>query len=228
MSQIYGYVRILNAKQSQTRQKKNIEEAYPGARIFEEDLASGQNEEQPKLQEILHLVKPQDTIVFDSVSRMCRDADQCFHLYENLFNKNISLVFLKQPYLNTETFLSALNAHMLSAGDKTGRTAGQIGYYLTELVKIQVRIALEQEEKETEELHKRTREGIEQARQAGKQIGQKQGAHLVTKKSIQAKELIRRENRDFGGSLNDLETIELARISRKTFYKYKKEIASEQ
>ena len=63
-------------------------------------------------------------------------------------------------------------------------------------------------------------------RLAGKQIGQKPGTHLVTKKSIAAKEIIMKHNKSFGGSLNDIETIRQAGITRKTFYKYKKELLS--
>ena len=45
----------------------------------------------------------------------------------------------------------------------------------------------EQSEKEVQDLHRRTAEGIETARLRGKQIGQKQGTKLTTKKSIEAK-----------------------------------------
>ena len=41
------------------------------------------------------------------------------------------------------------------------------------------------------------------------------------------KEIILKHNKTFGGSLNDLETITQAGITRKTFYKYKKELLSE-
>ena len=36
-------------------------------------------------------------------------------------------------------------------------------------------------------------------------------------------EIVLKHNKTFGGSLNDAETIKLAGISRKTFYKYKNE-----
>ena len=67
-------------------------------------------------------------------------------------------------------------------------------------------------------------EGIETARLAGKRIGQQAGARLVTKKSLASKEIILKHNKTFGGSLNDIETIRQTGISRKTFYKYKKEL----
>ena len=92
--------------------------------------------------------------------------------------------------------------------------------------KEQIRLAFEQAEKEVQDLHQRTAEGIETARLAGKQIGQKPGTRLVTKKSVAAKEIILKHNKAFGGSLNDIETIRQAGITRKTFYKYKKELLS--
>ena len=61
----------------------------------------------------------------------------------------------------------------------------------------------------------------------GKQIGQKPGIKLTTKKSVAAKDIIQKHNKSFGGSLNDVETIRQAGISRKTFYKYKRELLEE-
>ena len=36
-----------------------------------------------------------------------------------------------------------------------------------------------------------------------------------------------KHNQDFGGSLNDIETMKQAGISKKTFYKYKNELKKE-
>ena len=49
-------------------------------------------------------------------------------------------------------------------------------------------------------------------------------AHVVTKKSIKAKEIIKRVSRDFDGNLTDAEVSELVGIARNTYYKYKKEL----
>ena len=104
----------------------------------------------------------------------------------------------------------------------------QINKYLLLLAKEQIRLAFEQSEKEVHDLRQRTREGLQTAKLAGKQIGQIQGQKLVTKKSIAAKEIIQKHNKAFGGSLNDAETIRQTGISKKTFYKYKKELLSSQ
>lgn len=103
-----------------------------------------------------------------------------------------------------------------------------INKYLLLLAKEQIKLAFEQSEKEVHDLRQRTREGLQTAKLAGKQIGQIQGQKLVTKKSIAAKEIIQKHNKAFGGSLNDAETIRQTGISKKTFYKYKKELLSSQ
>ena len=69
--------------------------------------------------------------------------------------------------------------------------------------------------------------GIETARLNGKQIGQFPGRTYETKKSKAAKRIIMKHNQDFGGSLNDIETMKQAGISKKTFYKYKNELQME-
>lgn len=93
-----------------------------------------------------------------------------------------------------------------------------------ELAKEQIRIAFEQAQKEVSDLRQRTREGIETARLNGKQIGHPKGMTYETRKAKAAKEVIRKHNKSFGGSLTDAETMKQAGISRKSFYKYKREI----
>ena len=55
-------------------------------------------------------------------------------------------------------------------------------------------------------------------------IGLPAGTKLVTKKSVEAKRLIRKYSRDFEGSLSDKECIVLIGISRGSYYKYKQEL----
>ena len=81
-----------------------------------------------------------------------------------------------------------------------------------------------QAEKEVEDLHQRTREGIQTARLNGKQIGQRTGAKLTTKKSIATKEVILKHSKDFGGTLADIDVMKLTGLARNTYYKYKREL----
>ena len=82
----------------------------------------------------------------------------------------------------------------------------------------------EQAEKEVTDLHQRTKEGIETARLQGKQIGLAKGTKLTTKKSISTKEKILKYSKDFQGTLNDSDCIQLLGIARNTYYKYKREL----
>ena len=81
---IYGYARISTPQQSIQRQIRNILEQYPDARIFEEVFTGTKFQGRKELDKLLKLVKADDTIVFDSVSRMSRSADEGAALYEEL------------------------------------------------------------------------------------------------------------------------------------------------
>lgn len=223
---IYGYCRISTAKQSVERQIRNIKAAYTDALIIQEAY-TGTTTDRPGWNKLYRRVKSDDVIVFDSVSRMSRDADEGFSLYEELYNKGVELVFLKEPHINTATYKKALQNNVSLTGTNVDFILEGVNKYLMALAKEQIIIAFEQSEKEVMDLHQRTKEGIETARMNGKQIGQKQGAKLNVKKAVTAKEIIRKHNKDFGGSLSNEETWELAKISKMTFYKYKKELMQE-
>ena len=223
---VYGYCRISTKKQSIERQIRNINAVYPEAKIVTEAY-SGTTLNRTEWNKLYKTAKAGDTIVFDSVSRMSRNAEEGFNLYEELFNKGIELVFLKEPHINTETYKKAKHSNITLTGTNVDYILEGVNKYLMVLAKEQIRLAFEQSEKEVEDLHQRTKEGIETARLNGKQIGQKQGAKLVTKKSVEAKEQIKKHSKDFNGSLSDVDCMKLTRLARNTYYKYKRELKEE-
>ena len=220
---VYGYCRISTKKQSIERQIRNIKAKYDDA-VLVEEAYSGTTTNRPAWNKLYKKVKSGDTIVFDSVSRMSRNADEGFKLYEDLYSKGVELVFLKEPHINTSTYKKALQNNIAMTGTNVDYILNGVNKYLMSLAKEQIRIAFEQSEKEVEDLHQRTREGIATARLNGKQIGQRQGAKLTTKKSIEAKKQIRKYSKDFDGHLNDVDCIKMTGIARNTFYKYKREL----
>lgn len=224
MSRQYGYCRISTGKQNIERQVRNIQSTFPDAIIVKEVYTGTKFQGRKELDKILNIVTVGDTIIFDSVSRMSRSAGEGFHLYEELFKKGINLVFLKEPHINTDTYKKAMMNQVAMTGDKVDFILEGVNKYLMELAKEQIRIAFEQAEKEVADLHQRTKEGIETARLNGKQIGQAKGTTYETQKAKVAKDIIRRHNKSFGGSLTDTETMKQAGISRKSFYKYKREL----
>lgn len=113
-------------------------------------------------------------------------------------------------------------------GEDTDLIFQGINAYLLRLAAKQIKLAFEQAQKEVDDLHQRTKEGIQTAKLNGKQIGQKQGAKLTTQKSVTAKKFILKNSRTFNGSLDDKECIGYLKIAPNTFYKYKKELRAEQ
>lgn len=224
---IYGYCRISSSRQSIERQVRNIKNDYQGAVIIEEIFTGTKTYERKKLQQLLKKVKPGDTIVFDSVSRMSRDAEEGFRLYEELYHKGINLVFLKEPHINTDTYKNTLASSVPLTGTEVDFILEGINKYLLALAKEQIKLAFLQAEKEVQDLKQRTREGLITAKLNGKQIGCVKGTKLTTKKSIEAKKQIRKYSKDFEGTLKDTEVMKLIGISRNSYYKYKRELNME-
>ncbi len=179
------------------------------------------------MDKLLKHIRKGDTVKYDSVSRMSRNADEGFSMYEKLFHEEINLIFLKEPHINTDVYKKALKSAVRMTGTSVDLILEGVNKYLMALAKEQIRLAFSQAEKEVKDLHQRTKEGIETARLNGKQIGQKKGAKLVTKKSVLAKEKIRHYNKSFGGPLTNEDTWKLAGICKTSFYKYKKELEEE-
>lgn len=224
---IYGYCRISTGKQSIDRQIRNIKAVYPTAIVVEEVYTGTKFQGRDKLDKIIKTVKAGDTIVFDSVSRMSRNAEEGMMLYRDMFEKDISLVFLKEPHINTDTYRAALTNQLNMTGDDVDLILNGINEYLMRLAEKQIEIAFEQAQKEVDDLRQRTKEGIETARINGKQIGRVTGRKYVTKKEIEAKKQIVKYSKDFEGTLKDIDVIRLIGIAKGSFYKYKRELFDE-
>lgn len=184
----------------------------------------------------MRVIQPGDKIIFESVSRMSGDAEEGCRIYEELFRKGVELIFLKEDDINTENYRRALESQ-IQLHMSTGNTPADnllntiidaLNLYALELAKERIRQRFEQAEKEVKDIQQRTREGIVTARLNGKQIGHRVGTKLVTKKSIAAKDVIRKRSKDFEGQLPDADVMLLAGVSHNTYYKYKKELLQDE
>ena len=221
---VYGYCRISQKKQNIERQVRNITTVYPSAVILREAYTGRKIDGRKEWEKLYRTVRAGDTIVFDSVSRFSRNAEEGFELYQDLYYKGVDLVFLKEPQINTETFKRALDRVVPMTGTNVDYILDGINKFLLELAKDQIRLAFGQAEKEVEDLRQRTREGIETARLNGKQIGVCPGQKYVTKKSVKVKEIIKKHSSDFNGTLSDVEIIQMTGVAKNTYYRYKKEL----
>ncbi len=220
---IYGYARISRKEQSIDRQIRNIKSEYPSAIILQEAF-TGTKMDRPEWSKLYKKVKSGDTIVFDSVSRMSRNADEGIETYFELYEKGIQLIFLKEHYIDTAIYAENMHDKIELQGTDEDEIFKGLNNYFRKLAAKQIRIAFEQAEKEVQDLRQRTKEGIETARLNGKQIGQRPGNKLKIKKEAPAKEKIRKYSKNFDGTLTDAECIKLVGVSRNTFYKYKREM----
>lgn len=223
MHKIYGYCRISTPKQNIERQERNILKVYPEAKIFKEAY-TGTVIARPVFDRLLKSVNPGDIIVFDSVSRMSRNATDGINTYFQLYDQGVDLEFLKEPHINTKVYKEAIKNKIEMTGDKVDLILQGVNEYLKELAAEQIRLGFEQSQKEVDDLRQRTKEGIETARRAGKQIGQPNGAKYYVKKRERAKNIIRKHAKCFGGTLSDSEVQKLANLSRKTYYLIKREL----
>lgn len=224
MQLIYGYCRISTKKQNIDRQVRNILAAYPTAIIVKETY-TGTKICRKGLDFVLEKAESGDTIVFDSVSRMSRNAAEGVALYMQLFEKGVELVFLKEPTINTANYKQALSYGIELVGDKIADIFIMATNEAMRLLATQqVEIAFQQAEKEVTDTHQRIKEGIETARRNNKRIGTPKNAVLNVKKKAPAIKFIRKNSVRFGGNLNDTQCAAAAKICRKTFYKYLEEI----
>ena len=218
---IYGYVRVSTLEQNKERQIQNILRDYPKAVIMTEEY-TGKTMDRPVWSKLYSKLKKGDVVVFDEVSRMSRNAEEGFKVYQELFEKGCQLIFLKEPYLNTDVF----SGQIQRATVKTGKD------YLDQGLKIilmgvaeeQIKIAFEQSQAETDLRAQRAGEGIAEAKKHNEelevlypdsykdhpeysQIGREKGDKLTIKKAEPIKALIRKYSRDFEGTLSDMELL---------------------
>jgi len=237
---IFGYCRISTKKQSIERQVENICKVYSSAEIFTE-IFTGSTLDRPQWQKLKQkalkfVLNGEDvTIVFDSVCRMSRNADEGFQEYQELFKQNVSLVFLKEPHINTEVYQSIMN-HQLDIIADTGDIATDIFInaiveavqnYQTALAEKQIHLAFEQAEREVRALSVRTREGMKISGAAKKISQSKKGTSYSVKKANSAKKMIMKYSKNFDGLLSDVDCMHLIGLSRNTYYKYKRELSEE-
>ena len=189
MEKIYGYIRVSTARQDPLRQERSILAKYPDAVIYRETF-TGARISRPEFNRLLKHVQPGDTIVFDEVSRMSRNAEEGFALYKELMCKGINLVFLKEPHINTETYKDSLQKHInmnANSGDPAAdkllkAISAALNEYMLDLAEKQIYQAFGTAQQELDYLHKRTSEGVAVAKANGKQIGRKTGSKIRQKK----------------------------------------------
>ena len=228
---VYGYCRVSTNHQRITRQITNIREIDSHANIIKE-FYTGTTQSRPLWDKLMKQIEKGDTIIFDSVSRMSRNADEGFKDYKALYELGVNLIFINEPLINTSVFDSS-KKNLLKITVETGNQAVDnyfkgniklINDLLMSLAEEQIKQAFIQSEKEVNDLHTRISQGMRESKNNGTKIGLPKGTTLVTAKSIKCKEIILKHSKDFGGSLDDPDVITLCACSINSYYKYKRQL----
>ena len=248
----FFYARVSTKQQKLERQEENFRRAYPDIQLIKDgkkknlyaDKYTGTTNNREEWKKLRRRARKGDTIVFDSVSRMSRNAKEGVETYMNLFDKGVNLVFLKESTINTDVYRAELekSLDMAKIANREDNTEGKdyINTFIDKLVEAlvdlfrnlataQIEKAFEQAEKEVLDLRQRTSEGMQRAIAKGHIPGQKKGngAKKATMKFADNKVLIIKLSTDFEGNMSDKEVMEQLRLSRNTYYKYKRIIKEE-
>ena len=84
---IYGYCRISTNKQNIERQERNIKAVYPSAIVIKEAYTGTKVQGRKGLDRIISNIQKGDTIIFDSVSRMSRNAEEDLNCIKNYLTR---------------------------------------------------------------------------------------------------------------------------------------------
>lgn len=224
MTNIYAYARVSTTKQELERQLKNIKAFNPNAIIISEKWTGGTNN-RPKWNQLKESVKSGDTIIFDEISRLSRNAKEGIEDYLYLFNKGVALVFIKQRYLDTETYKQAIGKELAATNNAlTDIFIEAINKAFKLIATQQIEAAFMQAEQERLLDSKRTKDGLAVAKANGKQIGRITGNKYITKKEKESIEKIKKYSKAFNGTMKDEELLKLLQISHCTLATYKRKI----
>ena len=243
MGLIYGYLRVSTKHQDIGRQRVNILREYPTAIVYEETHSGGDYSGCVVLNKLLNIVKAGDTIVFDSVSRFSRDNVTGPQEYKRLFLDGVNLVFLNEPYINTDNYRKALDIAIPRTGTFVDPILKGVEEALLQLAEKQVQEAFNQANKELLDIRKRTSQALQLKIAENRnlpedqriRIGTQKGDTFTTKKKQIALERIREGieqgypdetimNNIAGDLKKQLPDSKCKDISRNTYYNYKREL----
>ncbi|PEZ06754.1 integrase [Bacillus sp. AFS018417] len=153
-NQKFGYVRVSSKDQNEERQIQNMKDLGIEDRDIFIDKESGKNMERENYQMLKRLVRAEDTIVFDSLTRLGRNMNDTLEEFRYYEKHRVNLQFIKEPYINVNYTGESTNDVIQSAIQKATLT-----------------ILSAFAEKERIDIKQRQAEGIALARKQGKRLG---------------------------------------------------------
>jgi DNA invertase Pin-like site-specific DNA recombinase len=187
----FGYVRVSTRDQNEARQLVSMHELGIAERDIFIDKQSGKDFEREQYQFLKRMLRKGDILYIHSLDRFGRNKEAILQEWKEI-TKDIQahIVVLDMPLLDTTKYQDSL------------------GSFITDLV-LQILSWLAQEERERTK--KRQREGIAEAKRVGK--------HLGRPKATYTDEFMEAYNQWRAGNITAVKAIEVANMSKSTFYR---------
>ena len=216
---LYGYCSVSTYYQNIDTQKSLILSKYPDSEIYTEERSSS------VFNSLLEELKEGDILIVTDIIKLYtsdgfteKDVKTVFNSvyrnYESIFSKGADIIVINDPYLDSSFFRKVITKNHVDGRSTAEMTASDI---------LEGFIYKAVESKMDKENLRRNRITDESKK---KHFGNKKGTKYNTKKSQPCKDFIKKNLRDFGGSMTNQEIIEELRIGRNTFFKYKAELLS--
>lgn len=213
----YGYCSITNQAQSLDFQQEKIKTSFPDCKII---LSSPSQKD--VLNEILKELKEGDSLIITDLFRLLQtditfdtDFDITFNTvykaYQDVFNKGADIIILSSPVLNSDLYRKAI------LNNYSNQTIAAVD----ELSRKQIRLVFREQFDHIIEHRNSIKSSI---KTSGRKPGLKKGTKLVTRKEVEAKEYLKANLKEFGGTKSNIEALKETGLSRNTFYKYKREL----
>ena len=94
----FGYIRVSTADQNTDIQKNLLLQKYPNINLIFEDIGSGKNMDRKGYRDMERFLRPGDTVVIESFSRISRSTKDLLQLIQDYQEKDIQLISLKESF----------------------------------------------------------------------------------------------------------------------------------
>lgn len=209
---VYGLIIVFNKYQSSEYQERLISEKYPDCKFlysFEDAISVLRDEDILVVSDVLRLFSLGDfsSFEFDTV------FGTVYKNYQTVFSQGADIAVLSCPALDSAIFRKAIMRNLTKGSSATEMA-------VTEILEAQIKIFL----KDLYIKNYRKRENLRKSIKESETNRSRKGIKLVIKKQQPCKDFMLKNLRDFGGDMSNDEVIAKLKISRNTFFKYKKEL----
>ena len=236
---VYGYTRVSTKKQSEQMQLDAIH-AFSRIDKMYSDKFTGTTSDREDFTKLVKQVDKdikdgeQVTIIFYSVSRMSRNSSEGIEQYFNWYDRGVNLVFLNERHIDTDSYrksqsvaVSDINTGDADTDELINGILARVNKFIRAKAADDITKAFEQAEKEVQDLHKRTKDGMRASGAAAKIRQARKGKTYTTAKELDTRISMLECLKDFGGQQNLKRFAEDKELSRATVYKYLRAIQAD-